>query len=222
MGSFYNIKMFEYHRRLALWSHIIFSLRDILGEQGSQWYNNTGAFPRKRVIRLLFFFGQVVISRDHVIFTNILKEFKKTFLKTCLDIHTQYEKYVDNSLIILCQVHTRKTRFNILWITLLLNFNQWRKDITGVQTTYKDFNKVKKKTPNYKKVGNTRRRQQWLFLPRFQNFLSPLPKKVQSSHWKNPAKKDKTSTQYLFSMASVLLPWIRGLYFETVNQSSRA
>ena len=143
MGSFYNIKMFEYHRRLALWSHIIFSLRDILGEQGSQWYNNTGAFPRKRVIRLLFFFGQVVISRDHVIFTNILKEFKKTFLKTCLDIHAQYEKYVDNSLIILCQVHTRKTRFNILWITLLLNFNYWRKDITGVQTTYKNFHNVK-------------------------------------------------------------------------------
>ena len=54
------------------------------------------------------------------------------------------KKYVDNSLIILCQVHTRKTRFNILWITLLLNFNQWRKDITGVQTTYKDLKKKKK------------------------------------------------------------------------------
>ena len=62
------------------------------------------------------------------------------------------KKYVDNSLIILCQVHTRKTRFNILWITLLLNFNQWRKDITGVQTTYKDFNKVKKKLPTTKKL----------------------------------------------------------------------
>ena len=61
------------------------------------------------------------------------------------------KKYVDNSLIILCQVHTRKTRFNILWITLLLNFNQWRKDITGVQTTYKDFNKVKKKNSQLQK-----------------------------------------------------------------------
>ena len=41
----------------------------------------------------------------------------------------------------------------------------------------------------------------YLFLLRFLNFLSPLPKKVQSSHWKNPVKKDKTSTQHFFSMA---------------------
>ena len=40
-----------------------------------------------------------------------------------------------------------------------------------------------------------------LFLLRFLNFLSPLPKKVQSSHWKNPVKKTKTSTQDCFSMA---------------------
>ena len=62
MESFYNIKAFKYYRRLMLWSHIIFPLRDIPRKQGS---NTTGAFPRKQVIRI--------------------KKIYEIFLKTCLD-----------------------------------------------------------------------------------------------------------------------------------------
>ena len=54
-------------------------------------------------------------------------------------------------------------------------------------------NKFQMVTINYSKLC--------VFLLSFLNFLSPLPKKVQSSHWKNPVKKDKTSTQDFFSMA---------------------
>ena len=51
-------------------------------------------------------------------------------------------------LIILCQLQTRKTRFNILWTELFF----WilisdEDDITGVQTTHKDFHTVKKNLP---------------------------------------------------------------------------
>ena len=79
----------------------------------------------------------------NLFFILLIKEFSSSNANLQTSSHTKYEKNVDDSLIILCQVQARKTRFNILWITLLLNFNYWRKDITGVQTTYKNFHNVK-------------------------------------------------------------------------------
>ena len=60
-----------------------------------------------------------------------------------------------------------------------------------------------------------------MFLLRFLNFLSPLPKKVQSSHWKNPVKKTKTSTQDFFLWRKRSSPKSGGLLFETVNLPAR-
>ena len=71
MESFYEIwsrsKVLLYYRRLAIWSHIIFPLRDILRKQRNQWCYKSGTFPRKSVSIGRFYARDVKLSAFNLI-----------------------------------------------------------------------------------------------------------------------------------------------------------